>query len=179
MKRLDANDLRLRPIQSSDSRRIHEWASDPRASVFQAWGPNTVADTERFVHGAIAAWSASPQARWVWVVEDTDHVVTGLGEVHLRDADRAEISYAVDVALWGQGFGSAAAQLLVVWAFDNLEVERVEATCDPRNVASDRILRRMGMTYEGTLRHVVRLADGWRDSEMFSILRDERVHTGR
>lgn len=175
MQRLDANALRLRPIHRSDSIRIHEWASDPRASVFQAWGPNTEADTEQFVSAALAAWSASPQERWVWIVEDANHVVTGLGEIHLRDADRAEISYAVDVALWRQGLGSATAHLLVDWAFENLEVERVEATCDPRNVASDRILRRMGMTYEGTLRHMVRLADGWRDSEMFSILRDERV----
>lgn len=67
-----------------------------------------------------------------------------MGEVGLRSSNRAEISYAVDVALWGHGIGSAIGALLVSWAFDNLEAERVEATCDPRNIASGKVLRRIG-----------------------------------
>jgi ribosomal-protein-alanine N-acetyltransferase len=52
-------------------------------------------------------------------------------------------------------------------------VERVQGTCDPRNLASAAVLRRAGLFYEGTLRHTVHLRDGWRDSTMHSILRHE------
>lgn len=68
--------------------------------------------------------------------------------------------------------------MLTRWVFEELsQVERVEATCDPRNVGSETVLRRIGMTYEGTLRHTWYIRDGWRDSEVFSILRDEWAST--
>lgn len=166
--------LRLRPIASLDTDRIHEWAAQPEACRYQPWGPNSYADTEAFVAAAVEAWSVDPQQRWAWVAVDASDVVVGNGEVKLRGQGRAEISYAVHVELWGQGFGSAIGHLLREWAFTHLlELERLEATCDPRNVASESVLRHLGMTCEGTLRHVRWIRDGWRDSKTFSILRSE------
>lgn len=117
-----------------------------------------------------------PQRRWVWAAVDPSGVVVGIGEVKLRGPHRGEISYAVHVEFWGQGVGSRIGQLLSGWAFAHLpELERLEGTCDPRNVASESVLRHVGMTYEGTMRHVLRIRDGWRDSKVFSILRSEWV----
>lgn len=171
---VDVQALQLRPIRESDAARIHEWASNPLACRYQPWGPNTEAETADFVRLAVEAWSARPQTRWVWAVVDQDGAVDGIGEVTHRTTGRAEIAYAVHVDHWGQGIGTAIGRLLTHWAFAYLsDVERVEATCDPRNVGSEHVLRHVGMTYEGTLRHVMRIRDGWRDSKVFSILRDE------
>ena len=52
-------------------------------------------------------------------------------------------------------------------------MHRIYATCDPRNVASSRVLGKLGMTREGRLRHTSLIRDGWRDSDVFSILDDE------
>lgn len=105
---------------------------------------------------------------------DPSGLVVGNGELNLRGHRRAEISYAVHIELWGQGLGSTISELLSDWAFMHLtELERLEATCDPRNVASESVLRRLGMTDEGTLRHVRWIRDGWRDSKVFSLLRSE------
>jgi ribosomal-protein-alanine N-acetyltransferase len=168
--------LRLRPIAVSDTDRVHEWAALPEACRYQPWGPNTRADTETFIAEAVEAWTVRPQRRWVWAAVDPSDAVVGIGELKLRGPNRAEISYAVHVELWGQGIGSTIGQLLTGWAYAHLEeLERLEATCDPRNVASESVLRHVGMTHEGTLRHVLRIRDGWRDSKMFSILRSEWV----
>lgn len=181
MRRLDEVNhqrchVRLRPIEITDTDRIHEWAALPEACQYQPWGPNTYADTQAFVAQAVEAWAIDPQRRWAWAAVDPSDVVVGIGEVKLREPSRAEISYAVHVELWGQGVGSRVGYLLSQWAFAHLvELERLEATCDPRNVASESVLQRIGMSYEGTLRHVVRIRDGWRDSKMFSILRREWV----
>lgn len=166
--------LRLRSIAPSDTDRIHEWAAQPEACRYQPWGPNTRADTEAFVAEAVKAWAARPQQRWAWVAVDSADLVVGNGEVNLRGHRRAEISYAVHIELWGHGIGSAIGERLTSWAFAHLtELERLEATCDPRNTASESVLRHVGMTYEGTLRHVQMVRDGWRDSRVFSILRSE------
>jgi [ribosomal protein S5]-alanine N-acetyltransferase len=165
--------VELRPILMTDVDRIHEWAPRPEASRYQVWGPNTWEDTVAFVSRAIDAWDDRPRARHVFAAESAGTLV-GIGEVLSHTQSRAEISYAVHVERWGEGFGTAIARSLVMWAFENLAAtERVEATCDPRNIASATVLHRTGMQYEGTLRHTLLLADGWRDSNIFSLLRGE------
>jgi len=47
---------------------------------------------------------------------------------------------------------------------------RITATCDPRNVASERVLQKVGMTKEGQLRETVYLEDHWRDSLIYGML---------
>ena len=74
---------------------------------------------------------------------------------------------------WHRGYGTHIAVLAIEFAFADLGMHRVEATCDPRNIWSTRILERVGMTHKGTLRHTMELRDEWRDSHMFSILEEE------
>lgn len=54
--------------------------------------------------------------------------------------------------------------------FDDQELHRVFATCDPRNTASAAVLRRLGMQYEGRMRETTLIRDGWRDSDLYSVL---------
>lgn len=165
----------LRPIVASDSSRIHEWASSPVACRYQPWGPNEVPDTEAFVADAIRAWSDGHQARRVWVAEMPDLGVVGLGElkVHSRVHMQAEIAYAIHMELWGRGYGAAIAEALIAIAREE-DMHRIFATCDPRNVGSARVLQKVGMSHEGTLRHTLQIRDGWRDSDMYALLSDGR-----
>ena len=61
------------------------------------------------------------------------------------------IAYAVHVDLWGQGYGEAIARAVVQIAFEEVGLHRVVATCDPRNVASARVLQKIGMTFDRRL----------------------------
>jgi [ribosomal protein S5]-alanine N-acetyltransferase len=84
-----------------------------------------------------------------------------------------ELGYAVHVKHWGRGLGTAIARSLLSIAFDSMDLHRVMATCDPRNLASTAVLTKVGMTFEGRLRHTVKTRDGCRDSSIFSVLADE------
>jgi [ribosomal protein S5]-alanine N-acetyltransferase len=75
--------------------------------------------------------------------------------------------------LWGRGVGTATGRALVRIGFEELGLHRIVGTCDPRNLASAAVLRKVGLTYEGHLRHTQLIRDGWRDSLTFSILEDE------
>lgn len=171
---VDLESLVLRPIRLSDTDRIHEWTSKPEACRYQTWGPNSESETLVYVSGAVEAWNERPQQRWVWSVVDAEDVILGTGELKWHNENRAEISYIVHLDYWGQGVATVIGRLLTGWAFGAFPtLERVEATCDPRNVGSEKVLRRLGMTYEGTMRHTMWIRDGWRDSKVFSILRHE------
>ncbi|QIP82780.1 GNAT family N-acetyltransferase [Streptomyces sp. Tu 2975] len=164
----------LRRIELADWRAVHSWASLAQVCRFQTWGPNTEEETRAFVVAAVEAWSASPQQRFAYVARVEGDVV-GMGELHLRSRGQrqGEITYAVHPRVWGQGVGTAIGKGLLVRGFEDLELHRVHATCDPRNLGSARILGKLGMTWEGRHRHTALIRDGWRDSEVFSILEDE------
>lgn len=64
----------------------------------------------------------------------------------------ASMGYCFDDAVWGHGYATEAAKAVLQWAFDVLEVNRVQAETDTRNVASARVLEKLGFAREGTLR---------------------------
>jgi [ribosomal protein S5]-alanine N-acetyltransferase len=101
--------------------------------------------------------------------------VVGMGELHIRNRKhgQGEISYVVHPRVWGRGIGTEIGRLLLAYGFAELGLHRIHATCDPRNTGSSRVLSKLGMTYEGHLRHTARIRDGWRDSLVFSVLEEE------
>ncbi|MFB6877881.1 GNAT family N-acetyltransferase [Streptomyces sp. NPDC056323] len=78
--------------------------------------------------------------------------------------------------VWGRGVVTVIGRELLGRGFGLIGLHRIHATCDPRNVASARVLGKLGMTHEGRHRHTALIRDGWRDSEVFSILDQEWAH---
>lgn len=169
----DQSAVFLRPIEVEDADRVHEWASQERACRFQPWGPNAREETVAFVAEAARTWDRPAGPRLVWAAESSALGVIGMGELKRSTPSCAEIAYAVHVDYWGSGLGTEIAHLLLSIAFADPAVERVQGTCDPRNLASAAVLRRAGLVFEGTLRHTVEVRDEWRDSAMHSMLRGE------
>ena len=73
----------------------------------------------------------------------------------------------------GQGIATATARELLRLGFGRHGRHRIFATCDPRNLASAAVLRRIGMRYEGRMRGTAYIRDGWRDSDLYAVLADD------
>jgi len=159
----------LRSLVAGDWPAVHEWASQERVCRYQPWGPNTAEQTRAFVESAAAAWQAAPLTRFVYAIT-LNGTVIGNCELSLRGRGQGEISYVLHPDLWGRGLGTSAARRLLEIGFGEHRLHRVFATCDPRNVASAGVLRRLGMTHEGRLREAMVIRDGWRDSDVYSVL---------
>ncbi|MFD8197537.1 GNAT family N-acetyltransferase [Streptomyces wuyuanensis] len=166
--------MTLSGIELADWRAVHSWASLAQVCRFQTWGPNTEEQTRAFVATAVGAWAHSPQQRFAYAAR-IEGDVAGMGEPHVRSGGQrqGEIPYAVHPRAWGQGVGTAIGKELLARGFEDLELHRIHTTCDPRNLGSARVLGKLGMTWEGRHRHTALIRDGWRDSDVFSILEDE------
>ncbi len=166
----------LRELTSDDWPDIHAYASLPQVCRFQFWGPNTPDETRAFVESAVASTDDEPRHRFALAVAlvGTTRAI-GLGEMNVREARFrvGEISYVLHPAYWGQGLATEAAHLLLRLGFDVLHLHRIFATCDPRNLASARVLQKIGMLYEGRMREVMLIRDGWRDSALYATLEGE------
>jgi [ribosomal protein S5]-alanine N-acetyltransferase len=69
-----------------------------------------------------------------------------------RENRRVDIGYHMEPSLWGKGYATEAARAIVGWCFDNLNVHRVQADCTEGNIASERVMVKLGFTFEGLWR---------------------------
>ena len=89
------------------------------------------------------------------------------------DYRSASLGYCFDDAVWGHGYATEAARVLLRWAFDTLDLNRVQAETDTRNVASARVLEKLGFVREGTLRENCVVNGEVSDSWVYGLIRRE------
>ena len=174
---LEADRVRLRQLGRADVRALFEIFSDP--AVVQFWSSEALTD----MHGAQALLDEIDASRadgkllqWGVALAEDDQVV---GTTTLASWDRAhrraELGFALRRDCWGRGLGTEAVRRIVAFAFDELDLHRLEADADPRNEASIRILKRLGFSEEGYLRERYLLGGEPQDAVFLGLLRSERL----
>ncbi|HNB52184.1 MAG TPA: GNAT family N-acetyltransferase [Anaerolineales bacterium] len=83
---------------------------------------------------------------------------------------RAEIGYALGRPYWGQGYMHEALQRWVQYAFEDLNLNRLEADIDPRNLASAKALQRLGFQKEGYMPERWIVGEEVSDTEFYGLL---------
>jgi len=98
-------------------------------------------------------------------------------ELHMTH-EWAELGYWIGKPYWNRGYGTEAAREVLRYGFQELRLNRIHARYMPKNVASGRIMEKLGMRREGTLRQSLKRFGTFEDMIMYSILRQE-YKTGR
>jgi RimJ/RimL family protein N-acetyltransferase len=85
----------------------------------------------------------------------------------------ASLGYFLEVGAWGQGYATEAGRAMLRWAFDTLDLNRVQAEVDTRNQASARVLEKLGFVREGTLREDCIVDGVVSDSWVYGLIRSQ------
>lgn len=168
--------LLLRDFTLEDWPDVHAYASQPEACLFQVWGPDTPEESRAYVEGVVALAQARPRTAYhLAIVFPPTGTVIGDGGLDIRNQRfrSGELSYIIHPDYWKRGFATEVAQTLLTFGFTSLNLHRISATCDPRNLASERVMQKLGMRYEGRMRENMLIRDGWRDSLLYSLLEHE------
>ncbi|MBM3489068.1 MAG: GNAT family N-acetyltransferase [Alphaproteobacteria bacterium] len=81
-----------------------------------------------------------------------------------------QLGYWMGQTYAGQGYMTEAVALLLPFAFEELQLHRMEAACLPSNERSRRLLLRVGFREEGFARQYLRIDGAWRDHVLFAML---------
>ena len=104
------------------------------------------------------------------ILRQTGALCGGVGLQIEPEHRRAELGYWIGVPYWGNGYATEAAMAMVKYGFETLELQRIFASYVPRNVASGKVLQKIGMRHEGYLRaHVLKWGE-FLDLEMYGML---------
>ena len=163
LRPLDANDAEALLGFFSDAEVMRYWSTPPWNSLQQA-----IAFIERSQTGI-----ETGQSLRVGIVRQLDGALVGQCTIFgiVPSCRRAEIGYSLARSAWGHGFANEALQALINYAFDTLNLNRIEADIDPRNAGSAKALVRLGFSREGYMRERWIVGDEVSDSEVYGLLR--------
>lgn len=117
--------------------------------------PPTMADVRHMAERKHAHWETHGFGQWL-LRDPSDGLAVGRGGLQYTKATGArevEIGWAVLPARWGQGLATELAQTSIQAAFATLGLEVVIAYTQPDNLASRRVMEKVGLLYEGEFRH--------------------------
>ena len=167
--------LNLTEITWDDLDFIHDLNSRPETDRFNTIGiPENVDITREVIRRPVEDQQNDKRSNYCWIVREND---TFVGEVGLNlKPERycgGEIFYAILPEFWGRGLGTEAVIGVLDFCFDHLKLHRVAAGVAVDNLASIRLLEKVGMIREGIGRKILPIRGEWVDNFSYSLLESD------
>lgn len=170
---LQTERLVLREFEISDAVDMFAYAKNPNVGSMAGFPPHkTIEDSRTVIKRFIEQHS-----EWAIVEKKSGRVIGAIGlhkDGRRSIAETRELGYSLGEESWGQGYATEACRAVLDYAFDTLGVEVMSVAHFPFNHKSKKLIKRLGFSYEGTVRHSWRLPDGTVSDELiYSLMRDE------
>jgi len=150
---LETERLLIRNFDEHDIDDVFVFTSDPYivelTSIFDLM--QTRDEAKLYVESMIQYSRNGIPCYWA-IQEKATGKVIGLICIDIQSRTRGDLGYVVARDYWGRGIATEATKAVIDFGFKVLDLKRIEALCDPRNIASARVLEKCGMGYEGLLK---------------------------
>lgn len=165
--------LLLRELQMSDAPDVFEYASNPEVTRYTSWSTHqTLADSERFLESVMVKYYTERPMEWGIVHRTTSKLIGTCGLINWEpNHARAEIGYVLARPYWGMGYMTEAVQAVISFGFHAMLLNRIQATCMLENIASARVMEKVGMQYEGILHEYAFIREQYRDLKLYAIIK--------
>jgi ribosomal-protein-alanine N-acetyltransferase len=128
---------------------------------------------EKHAREFLASVAKENELRLAITLQKDGRLCGGIGLHPEMEHSRAELGYWIGVPYWGNGYATEAARAVVRYGFEQLKMNRIFASHFTGNLASQNVLRKIGMKHEGCMRQHICKWEKFIDSEIYSMLRAE------
>lgn len=167
--------LLLRLVEEVDISDLLKVNGDDKVTRFLPYATwQSLADGKEWFARMHALNKTGTTLQFVIIEKESDQVIGScLLFRYEEDSARAELGYVMGRAQWQKGFTHEALSALIDYAFGECFLRRLEAEVNPDNVASNRLLLKLGFTHEGLLRQRWVAKGAINDTNIYGLLRDE------
>lgn len=161
MTQLTTPRLRLEPFNEGHLAGLNAMNSDPEVMRYLSGGrPETLDETRAVIERVMKRWAEVGYSWWALIEQQTGELI-GAGAIQnlRRDATLLpdltcplEIGWRLRRDRWGQGLAVEAGRAMGDFAFNELNANELLAVCDPANLASANVMKRLGMQEVGVQR---------------------------
>lgn len=110
------------------------------------------------------------------MLKENEKVIGSISVVELSNTnEHCDIGYCIGKAYWNKGITTEALKAVILFLFNEIGFERVQAIHYTENVASGEVMKKAGMTYEGRRRKFHKnLAGIFVDCDAYAILKEDK-----
>lgn len=172
---LETERLLLRRFEISDSKDMYNnWASDEEVVKYLTWKKyKNVEVAEETISSWIKNYDKDDFYQYAIVLKSTNDLVGSICAIPYTEKEAAYLGYCIGKKWWGQGIVVEACKKLFEYLFLEVGFNRIAAICDVENISSEKVMKKLGMKYEGTLRQNGISNKGIYDEVYYSILKNE------
>lgn len=167
--------LTLRQFLPEDAQAMFDnWANDARVTKYMPWPPHeNIEKSIKCVNDWIDAYQKPQSYHWAIVYEGRP--IGSINVVSMSEkSEWCEIGYCIGYAYWNRGIMTEALSSVINFLFCHVNVHRIQATFNERNIGSGRVMQKCGMTNEGRLRKHAKNLDGtFSDVLIYGMLKEE------
>lgn len=161
--------LLIRNFTSEDWKYVHEYTSNPMVMQYMPSGTLNKEQTVELVNQHV-----NEDAEKFAVILKGEAALIGHIEFFKYFGDHTyEIGWVLNPSYCNQGLASEAAAAFLRYAFIELKIHRIVATCQPENIPSYRVMEKIGMRREGLFKQCIPHGDIWWDEYYYALLREE------
>jgi ribosomal-protein-alanine N-acetyltransferase len=177
---LHSERLRFDALVASDKDQLFDIFSDPKVvKHYDVERFKEAGEASRLIEYFTARFESNTGIRWAIRNKDTLEFLGSCGYTHWNEYDySAVIGYELAAKHWGKGYANEAIARITNFIFAddfNFYVNRVEALILPSNVPSEKVAKKNGFRFEGTLRGKCYWNDDFHDMNMFSLIRKDWI----
>ena len=146
---IETRRLILRPFESDDVEAAFAWFGDPIVMRFTPSGPDTsIEQTDARLANYQEHQAEHGFSKWIVLDRHLDRPIGDSGLLVLQEYGWIDLGFRLAQPYWGQGLATEAACAWVRAAFDDFHIDRLTAFVQPENVASIRVLQKLGFHAE-------------------------------
>jgi len=167
--------LLLRSIERGDLSAIVRLAGarEIAATTANIPHPYVAENAQSFLEHAEEEFRAGRWATFAVTISPSAKFCGCVGLVITPAHERAELGYWIGVPYWRQGFATEAASAVLAFGFETLRLNRIHASHFAGNIASQRVLEKIGMRHEGPSRQHIKKWSRFIDLENYGLLASE------
>ncbi len=161
--------LLIRTFQEQDWEAVYSYTSDEKVMHYMPEGVFNEEQAKKFI-----AENSNDKAKHFAIVSNNCEQVIGHIVFHPCFGDHTyEIGWVLNPAYQNQGFASEAARAVLDYGFNEKKLHRIIATCQPENIASYKVMEKIGMRREGYFKKCIPYGKEWWDEYYYAVLRED------
>jgi RimJ/RimL family protein N-acetyltransferase len=153
MQEIETARLYLRQFTLDDLDDLYHIYSDSEVMKYFATGVRTREATETAIHTMLQRWEQNNFGMWAVVHKIDCKMIGRCGLGFLDKTSEVELGYALNKAYWNQGLMTEASLASLNYGFEILKLDRIVAIARPENIASQRVMQKVGFKYENNARY--------------------------
>lgn len=145
---LTTSRLILRPFAEEDIDPLHRILGDRDVlRYFPNTDPPTRDRVQKLISGQLKHWEERGYGWWAIELPSQDDLIGWSGLQFLPETEEVEVAYLLGRAFWGKGLATEAARAGLQYGFEDIGLESIVAIVHPENVASQRVIEKLGMSF--------------------------------